>query len=325
MTRSIEQIKREIESLEDIVNNIALELQVAYRGYLKILTEALSKQLIIATYQLCTQIYPHAFLKLSFNQRQKLQQNLRKIGQEIGTNLLAIAEESIEPVPVVSKTKNLIEQMLESLSLAGDGEQAGFLEISEEAKAFFLKDEPEAKEDDEDQSEDHGENQENHPESDHDSSFYKTPDSIRNPEDLVQWYKQIEKKIDRGIETLSRKSNHQLKDTGILPSKLPNKFLDMAIQASESSEAMTGPPNLLNLLIEIESGDSSEKANVNQITVICLRLSEIEFSDPVLSNQRHQIRNILSKLVKLQRQYQHKQKEMAIAEAEAAWRASWYE
>jgi hypothetical protein len=323
MARSIEQIQKEIDALEDIVNNIAIELQVAYRSYLTILVEALSKQLILASYQICTQIYPDCFLKLSFNRRQKLQQDLKKIGQEVGENLLKITEESIEPAPLTSKTKNLIEQMLESLSFSGDSEQGNFLEISEEAKAFFLRDEPPMSLDDPENDSDKDDDN-SMTEIEQKASDSKKPDSIRNPKDLVQWYKQIEKKIEQGVETLSRKSNHKLKEAAILSSQLPNKFLDVAIQASESSESMTGPPNLLNLLLEVESADSSEKSNVNQITVVCLRLPEIEFSDPVLSNQRHQIRNILSKLIKIQRQYQQKQKEMAIAEAETAWRASWY-
>ncbi|CCH65707.1 hypothetical protein RINTHM_12470 [Richelia intracellularis HM01] len=59
--------------------------------------------------------------------------------------------------------------------------------------------------------------------------------------------------------------------------------------------------------------------------VLGLRLGEIEFANKQLSSLRKQIRYILGKLNKLGRQYQQKQREYSIAEAESAWRASWFE
>ena len=88
---------------------------------------------------------------------------------------------------------------------------------------------------------------------------------------------------------------------------------------------MPGPPNLLNLVIEIENEQDAENSGLTQIMTINLRLGEMEFADSALSSGRKQIRNILVKLNKLGREYQKKQRERAVAEAEAVWRASWYE
>ncbi len=56
-----------------------------------------------------------------------------------------------------------------------------------------------------------------------------------------------------------------------------------------------------------------------------MSLAELEFSKPVLSYQRQEIRNLVSKISKIKQKYQKTYKELAIAQAQLAWRASWYE
>jgi hypothetical protein len=85
------------------------------------------------------------------------------------------------------------------------------------------------------------------------------------------------------------------------------------------------PPNLLNLVIEISNEEDSEDSSLTQIMAIHLRLGEIEFAEATLLSERKAIRNILMQLNKLGREYQKRQRELKIAEAEAAWRASWFE
>jgi hypothetical protein len=83
-------------------------------------------------------------------------------------------------------------------------------------------------------------------------------------------------------------------------------------------------PNILNLVIEISDQEDAEDS-ITQIMAIHLRLEEIEFADVTLLTERKGIRNILMQLSKIGREYQKRQKELKIAEAEAAWRASWFE
>ncbi len=126
-------------------------------------------------------------------------------------------------------------------------------------------------------------------------------------------------------------TNRLLKQVGILPHQLPEPVLLAASQADSSGDSVAGPPNLLNLIIE--TNDSSESESLGetrgttaiQITAIKLRLSEIEFADADTSAWRQQIRNLSVRLNAIGRDYQKKQRELAVVEAESAWRASWYE
>jgi hypothetical protein len=143
---------------------------------------------------------------------------------------------------------------------------------------------------------------------------------------LARWQKRVEEATQRTLRKVSHEANVLLQKADILPQKLPEPILEAAAAASEASaEMMPGPPNLLSLVIEIENEQDEEESSLTQITTINLRLGEIEFADPALSSSRSQIRHILGKLNQLGREYQKKQKERSIAEAEAAWRSSWYE
>jgi len=93
---------------------------------------------------------------------------------------------------------------------------------------------------------------------------------------------------------------------------------------AEAAEAVAGPPNLLNLLVETENSLESG-STMTQLLAIHLRLSEIEFADSTVMAGRNQIRKLSAKASQLGRDYQKKQRERAVAEAEAAWRSSWFE
>ena len=152
-----------------------------------------------------------------------------------------------------------------------------------------------------------------------------------SPESWARWQESIEKSIANIIKLLSCDTNRLLKQVGILPHQLPEPVLLAASQADSSGDSVAGPPNLLNLIIE--TNDSSESESLGetrgttaiQITAIKLRLSEIEFADADTSAWRQQIRNLSVRLNAIGRDYQKKQRELAVVEAESAWRASWFE
>lgn len=243
MVRSVERIERDIAALEAAVSAISIEIRSAYESYLTALGQAVRQQLILASYHLCTQGHPDTFLALSFTQRQKLQQAIRKLGQRA-------AEQLIAHLPAES-----------------------------------------------------------------------TPQS---PKELVQWQQQLEQAISNTLKTLSRETNHLLQQTGISPNTLPSPLLEAAANSSEaSSEAIAGPPNLLNLLVDQSDEESQDSAT--HIVAIHLRLSEIEFADAALRAKRNQIRTLEVRVNSLGREYHKTQRERAVAEAEAAWRTSWFE
>ncbi|BBD68659.1 hypothetical protein NIES4072_40180 [Nostoc commune NIES-4072] len=275
MARAIERIERDIAAIKEAIRAIAVELQNAYASYLKTLGLAVRKQLILASYHLCTQGYPENFLNLSLNQRQQLQQAIRNLGQVAGEKLLAC---------------------IQSEEVGGD---EGDEEVTSSLSSGLVDT----------------------------SNFQSFTADTSNPIELVKWQQNLEEVTQEILKKLSHDANVLIQKSGVLPKKLPEPILAAAAAAASeaSGEVMPGPPNLLNLVIEIENEQQSEDPGLTQIMAINLRLGEIEFADVALSSERRQIRSILVQLNKLGREYQKKHRERAIAEAEAAWRASWFE
>jgi hypothetical protein len=144
-----------------------------------------------------------------------------------------------------------------------------------------------------------------------------------HPKQIAQWQSQLEDEIVEVLQNISHATNQVLQQTGILPNRLPEPILEVAAKADLSSETTASPPNLLNLLVEADAED--EKSALTQVIAVRLRLAEIEFGDAATAAQRSRLRHLTAQLVKLGREYQRKQKERAVAQAEAAWRSSWQE
>jgi len=298
MARAVEQIERDIAALEEVVSAIAAELRTAYTSYLKALGQAMRQQLILASYHLCTQGYPKAFLGLSFSQRQQLQQAIRKLGQhaaeqllaDINTEELGVSEEGLIEIPVGIQAiqNNPFVQESEEILDATTGITGSAITPT--------------------------------------TTSQNSSSDVSSPEQLAQWQQNLEAAIAYTLKTLSLETNSLLQQARILPQKLPAPLLEAAATASEASaEVMAGPPNILNLLIEAENYEDSEDSTVTQIIAIHLRLAEIEFADVNVRAARNQIRNLEVRVSSLGREYQNKQRERIVAEAETAWRTSWFD
>ncbi|MEG4987679.1 hypothetical protein QUB08_18170 [Microcoleus sp. BR0-C5] len=310
MVRPRERIEQDLAGLEEALAALNLEFHSTYEGYLTALGQAVRQQLILACYHLCTQAVPESFLKLSFEGRQKMQQSVKA--------LAAASEEKLRSLVTESEADEEIEEEEE--------------EEEEEDEDDFDKDEEEEEEDEEDDKE------EDEKEKNQVSAInylfslanYQLP-SANSPESLARWQNSIEKSIVHILKLLSRDTNRLLQQSGILPSQLPEPVLEAASQAESSGDSVAGPPNLLNLIIETDASSASRKlaatfgSRALHITAIKLRLSEIEFADAGTSAWRQQIRNLSVKLNSLGRDYQKKQRELAVVEAESAWRSSWFE
>ncbi len=286
MARLIQQIQKDLTELERKVAELAVELNSLYRKYLEAFSQSAKQQLILASYQICTHVYPEAFLKLSFSQRETLQKKLKEIGDRIKTRLLDLLEQ-----PSNTPQATITEQMLLHLTNAGE-------------QLFQI------------------------PETEPENSTIK----IFNPEELVYWCKKIEHGISEILEEISQSVNEHLHQAHILPPQLPPKILEMALQAEEEGIAIGNSPNILNLLVETQEeqeeakdGSVEKEPQITKLAALNLRLSEIEFVDPSLSNERKEIRILLERLSKIWQIYRKLQRERAIAEAESAWRASWHE
>lgn len=325
MPRSIQQIKQDIENLEKTVTEVGQEFQSVYDRYLDLLSESVQKQLILASYQLCTQVYPESFLRLSFDRRQKLQQSLKNLGKDFQATFWNDLEKSEQEKE--QSNVELLEQMLKNLPLVPDRaqEEKDLLEEKLPIETSELLEQPQQLEEQTELLNDHiTDNLYS------ETSELKPQEEIKlpNPEYLILWQKRVERTIKKTLDYTSKEANKCLQEVDIISSRLPAKIIDVAIQAEEASAGgnkFNQLANVLNLVIETEKEQKVKPKIVTPISLLRLRLSEIEFADPLLSNQRHQIRDMLKKIDKMRQQYQAKKREQAVAEAEAAWRSSWYE
>ena len=321
MARSIQQLKQDLTNLEETVSKLAEELKSLYSKYLEQLGQSTKQQLVLASYQLCTQIYPESFLLLSFSQREKLQQSIRSIGEEIKPSLLKILDnnEQLEEETNV----NIVEEIIKNLPI-GEEQKEEYelldeLEIPEESHKKERSSSEEAKE---------IINQLQNLSSELHQIDSQETTNLNNPQNLIRWQQKVEFKINKSLDSISRKTNKLLQDANIIPNRLPNKVLEVAIRADKgnsSNSRFNHLANILNLAVETEKDKQKKPTRVMQISVLRLRLSEIEFSDTILNTERTQIRNLLKQINQIKQQYRSKQQQHTKAEAEAAWRSSWYE
>lgn len=294
MAGTIERIERDIAALDQAVAAIAEEFHSTYSGYLTTLGQAARQQLIMAAYHLCTQGYPEKFLALSFNQRRQLQQEIRRFSHALDTQLNARLHLPTEPAPTPPS--------------APESSPPPSSEVIEPLQLLDEVAEPGA-----------------------------TQPQKLTPEVLAKWQESLEAAIVDELRTTSHAVNRLLQQNSVLPKRLPEPILEAAAKI-DPTETVAGPPNLLNLTIEAISEGPPEKFSSEEmppipirkipavhIIAVHLRLAEIEFTDPMVMNWRSKLRTLLNRLNTLGRDYQKKQRERAIAEAEAAWRTSWFE
>jgi hypothetical protein len=340
---AIEQVERELNLLNQAIAALAQEFHSVYGGYISALGQAVRQQMILASYHICTRGYPQQFVGLSLDQQQALQRDLR----QLGTKAQADLRERVTVVKPIDfsqvKTSNAEEMArsiaahllemraeLESKEDFPDDEQLEFDEL--QAESMELMDsvfgDPEEDAEEEADAESKQANQELfaaifRSESSEEGAGSEPPfDENRSliPKDLFYWQKELEEAIANDLQSLSQATNRALQQAGILPKRLPEPILEVAARADLSGSSAA--PNLLSLVIETPSSQDSAKT---QVMAVRLRLSEIEFSDPMALQGRSQIRQLSVRLHKLKREYQKRQKQKAIAQAEAAWRSSWYE
>ncbi|MGK7936441.1 MAG: hypothetical protein AB4206_11695 [Xenococcaceae cyanobacterium] len=320
MAKSIQQIEQDLQNLEETVAEFTQELKSLYSEYIEQLGQGTRQQLILASYQLCTQIYPDSFLRLSLKQREKLQQSLRSLGKDLESSLLKSLEnrEQLEE----ESDLNIVEEIIKNLPISEEPKEedkiANELEVAEtDEKARYPSEE--AKE---------IINQLQSLSSELNKIEPQENNNPNNPESLIRWQQKIEFKIKKSLDSISREANKFMQDAQIIPNRLPNKVLDVAIQAESSgssSSRFNHLANILNLAIETEKDKQQKPTRAIQISLLRLRLSEIEFANASLNAQRTQIRNLLKQVHKIRQHYYNLQKEYAKVQAEAAWRSSWYE
>ncbi len=87
MAMNAAKIAQELETLEAKNRTCAEQLRELYQRYLEELSNTASQQLMTVCYHLCTESYPEAFLGLSTQKRQVLQDKVRSQGEKLRQQL----------------------------------------------------------------------------------------------------------------------------------------------------------------------------------------------------------------------------------------------
>lgn len=387
MVRPVEIIRRDIEGLKQATLILAEEFNQLYGGYLASLGTTLQRQVVMAAYHLCTQVYPESFLALSVSQRESLQRYLRQLGAKgkdwlgdlldprIDLDLLESpepelpADSSLPPGPegwAGDSETSLPEVALEASQAGAEAplpddrpRQPG----PPPGEASNLSSEPSM-----------GQREE---------AILAIPSLLKQmvmaalaeerPEDLgdrlfsgddltplrlAKHHIYLEQQIRDLLQRISRQANQRLHSAKILPN-LPDAILHAASDAEIGPGRGRSVPNVLNVMVAIspdltrnsnhrlesslmaesapgdrqeeeededeEEEDEGSESTMTHLAAINLRLSDLEFNDVQSSLGRSKLRTALGKLRKFGKQYQKLQRELAIASAEQAWRAVWYE
>lgn len=307
MIASVERIQQEIALLDQSLATLAEAFEKAYADYLLALGQAVRMQHILAAYQVCTQGYPQQFLSLSVNQRQVLQQALRDLAKQAQASLL----KHLHPF----QPKKISQQLEQPAILQSDS--------STEAQEPYTTELERGSDSTSDSTDDGVVQSANEP-----SPLKET---LLTPASLVRSQGRIEQNIGKELAAISHQTNRLLQQSNILPSQLPDALLQHASK-TELPQGMPQSPNVLNVLVEAvistEASDENEEAkapDLLQVMAIHLRLVEIEFADTPTMAARSKIRELTARLKKLGQDYRKKQREYAIACAQDAWRASWFE
>ncbi|MGB7056862.1 MAG: hypothetical protein WBD58_04100 [Geitlerinemataceae cyanobacterium] len=285
MSGALERIDRDFAALEEAISTIAAEFDRAYSSYREVLSQASRQQLILVSFYICTQVYPEAFLSLTVSQRERLQQEIRQVA-------------------------DWGKQQLEEIGSGAENSDRPVDTTNADSASDYATDRT-------------GEIE----------SVWSSPTRLepsppkneraKTPEQVVNWQQQMETEIAQILQALSNQVNRLLQQLGILPNQLPTPLLEAA--KAEGFDSVGGAPNLLNFTIETENPDNPDNPNVTNIVAISLRLAEIELTDANCSAWRTQIRQLSQRLKSLAQQYERKRKEQATAQAESAWRSSWFE
>jgi hypothetical protein len=293
MAKPIEQVEQDLHQLRTTSREIGRELTAAYRSYFGCFAPTLKQQSIQGCYHLCTNFYPEAFLKLNYDRRAQLLKTLQRVISN------AIADLSVH-IESSGQTSN---------SNSDDDEPTGELTAM---PAIPI-------------------------------DWFETPSS------LSTWQKNLEEELAHSLKEISYKINVLLQQAQIMPPNIPKPILEANPEADRQGGNTANIPNLLSVSIG-QNGDKHDEDRDNeeddedaldvalenliqhrdrdriiQIHSLYLRLTEIEFSNVTVLSLRKNISQLTNKVKILNREYLHKQQELKIAEAEAAWRNSWFE
>jgi hypothetical protein len=125
MVAPLEQLRQDIIRLETKTAEIASELRNCLGSYCDVLRTSVQRQLILASFHLCTQTYPEEFLRLSFSDRGQLQTQLQQLGVQLANELtlacqllLSVdADDRVTPDVLLEQWESIEDKIVDTLRL----------------------------------------------------------------------------------------------------------------------------------------------------------------------------------------------------------------
>lgn len=396
MVRPVESIRKDLNGLEGATATLAQEFSQIYATYLTVLGQTVRRQVVMATYHLCTQVYPEEFLALTVSDRGRLQQGMQTLGHKAQGWLQQLMEPDSSPAEpsldrddlnrletaLVALTQpsadSPTDEVLEQEEPAGTDEadaktseepvEVAFVEAAIEGTVAENSDENSVPETAEASS----------PSSDNEASADGNASAL-NPKQLIQsvlmaaisndiedvfrdrpftgdpmtptlvakHHLILEQRIRDVLQRVSRKANRLLRKAQVIPD-LPESVLEVASDADMAVPKGRAVPNVLNVLVamagdvaaefdrqqterdedDADTSDDEDEAlesTMTHLAAVQLRLADLELGDVQTALWRSKLRTAVGQLRKLGKQYQRAERELAIAQAEQAWRAVWYD
>ena len=166
------------------------------------------------------------------------------------------------------------------------------------------------------------------------------PTSLRNPQFLLDWSETLEQTLDPVLRSASQQATQILSDYRILQHPVPEALLNLAAESDQAPQSAGSPghPHLVSFRVEmgqidlgkLDAGQGDlekhhERKTLGRIQVVAVYLqhSDLEFGDLTLAPWRTKIRRLHQQIHPLNQRYQRRQRDVAVIQAESAWRSSW--
>ncbi|MEL7509399.1 MAG: hypothetical protein AAFN42_18870 [Cyanobacteria bacterium J06554_1] len=395
MVNASGHIEQQLSKIQTQTADIATELEALVDSYLQVLSQASKRQLVLAAYHICTQIYPDRFLELSLSQRNGLQQRLRELGNRIPSQLNDKWETAkrLSLRPAEEDGLAVIRQLfLEAASVREPSDPEQVSSRSADSSPLEPLDETPAP------IQQGSEPRESVPKKRSQEKLLaeiqtlmgSEPLNLANSDDeqtgpmqpaqLMRRQILIEKAIRDVLKAVSEKANDILQKANVMP-EIPKALLGAASGSERLGHMPMKTPNLVRLAIKVmhepekdgfedndEAADADGETQANKwpdeseisaaiiaresasddddseeqedfsagamprflqieslpdFVMIQLRLSEIEFAETNVAVWRSRIRKKMGRLKQVGHAYKDAERQLAIAQAEDAWRASW--
>jgi hypothetical protein len=346
MTASLEQIDRDLDALRQAAQSLTQTGEQHYKRYLERLGRAVRQQMILASYHVCTQVYPEHFLQLSIPERQQFQEQLKHLAAQTETALKNCwSAPPMLSFPVINFAESYIEAVAADSTPLPTGENVPEMNLPETNSPST----------DSPGTDSPGTNL---PETDLPDSFPQTdwqpsgsvqfevqsdievsepqlpePDwtvmpSVREIlEELKQAQANTEAQIAEILHKASKKLDQHLQSAKVLPATPLEMVLEIAAKAEAVGRPVTRNPNLLTAMVDTPSERDPDHAPSHESAVIAvyLQLGEIEFNDTALMAERNQLRKFSAQLEKLDQRIHKKLREQQTILAANAWQSTWEE